>query len=926
LAGHSSRSVCLVFLLSSALLVSISSLVVPSAHAAALTVTPLSASGKSGDVILVDVTGGSAFTTATTCTLTSSTNVVASYSLTRVPGSSPGEAHGSFTVGTAPGPSGGGAYTLTVTCTTGTTVDSGTASFTIQPKITILPPIGQSSQVISVTGVGFRSDYSTCVISGAPVVGTPWSCSLTGGSMSGSFTVDPAAATSTYTITVSAPTVPAGDQAATALFQKVANPTIAVYPPSAPPGYGTLDGTVTVTGGVFASGSARSCSLTGAAGLFAASPVPTCSISTTGTVTGSFAVAQGVPPATYTNGVRVTDTNPLGVYDEADFTVLNAPTLNAASPTSGAAGATVTLSTATSFAIQDVGPCTITSYPSGLTSFYACYINSAGGFAIASFIISGSAAGGAYVVIVTGLHGDSATTSFTVTNAVTLSPDHGPQGTAVTVTGSGFSGSDTFCRIYWGMPVTTPDGSGGFITGSSCAILGGAITGSFNVPSDSYAGPGTHQVVVFGFPSAGFGIANFVVRPGIALSPSAGRPGATVVVIGSNFALGDTGACTISSSPSGLISGPVCTIASGTMSGTFVVASGTSGAYTVTVTGITADSGSATFNVPPPPTLILTPNTGTVATLVTASGLGYLGITCLLTAVPAGLFSSSACSIAAGTLSGSFAVAPGALSGSYTVTVQTSAGAGDSATAVFTVGPIITPTTTVTSSTILTTGSVTTTATVTTPLTTTSVTATSVVTTTGPWTPPKPCIIATVTFGSEVSSAVQFLRSFRDGLVLSTKAGSAFMEVFNAWYYSFSPSVAGFIAGNDPLRAPVRVLLYPLLGILGISTLAYSLLSGVPEFAIVVAGLAASSLIGLVYMTLPAMLGMRVFLKRRRVRLVGVAKGSVALLTIALALLAVGEVTGSFLLLAVGGSAIVLTCLIAAPAIFALAMLHPNPE
>jgi hypothetical protein len=152
------------------------------------------------------------------------------------------------------------------------------------------------------------------------------------------------------------------------------------------------------------------------------------------------------------------------------------------------------------------------------------------------------------------------------------------------------------------------------------------------------------------------------------------------------------------------------------------------------------------------------------------------------------------------------------------------------------------------------------------------------------------------------------------------------MEVFNAWYYSFSPSVAGFIAGNDPLRAPVRVLLYPLLGILGVSTLAYSLLSGVPEFAIVVAGLAASSLIGLVYMTLPAMLGMRVFLKRRRVRLVGVAKGSVALLTIALALLAVGEVTGSFLLLAVGGSAIVLTCLIAAPAIFALAMLHPNPE
>jgi len=38
------------------------------------------------------------------------------------------------------------------------------------------------------------------------------------------------------------------------------------------------------------------------------------------------------------------------------------------------------------------------------------------------------------------------------------------------------------------------------------------------------------------------------------------------------------------------------------------------------------------------------------------------------------------------------------------------------------------------------------------------------------------------------------------------------------------------------------------------------------------------------------------------------------------------RINGSFLLLAIGGSAIVLTCLIAAPAIFALAMLHPNPE
>jgi len=152
------------------------------------------------------------------------------------------------------------------------------------------------------------------------------------------------------------------------------------------------------------------------------------------------------------------------------------------------------------------------------------------------------------------------------------------------------------------------------------------------------------------------------------------------------------------------------------------------------------------------------------------------------------------------------------------------------------------------------------------------------------------------------------------------------MEVFNAWYYSFSPSVAGFIAGNDPLRAPVRVLLYPLLGILGVSTLAYSMLSGVPELAVVVTGLVASSLIGLVYLTIPVLVAMRAFLKRRRFRITGLAKGAAALLAVALALLAAGEVAESFLLLAVGGSVVVLTCLVAAPIVAALAMLGSHQE
>lgn len=175
-------------------------------------------------------------------------------------------------------------------------------------------------------------------------------------------------------------------------------------------------------------------------------------------------------------------------------------------------------------------------------------------------------------------------------------------------------------------------------------------------------------------------------------------------------------------------------------------------------------------------------------------------------------------------------------------------------------------------------------------------------------------------------TAVQYLRDFRDHLALSTKAGSAFMVVFNAWYYSFSPTVASFIAANDPLRAPIRVILYPLLGVLWVSSFTYSLFSGAPEFAIVMAGLVASSLIGLVYLTPFTFMSMKALTRRRRVSVNKVAKGSLLLLAATLALLAAAEVAGSFLLIAMASSAIVLTCIIAVPTIAALVMTRPRTQ
>ena len=111
----------------------------------------------------------------------------------------------------------------------------------------------------------------------------------------------------------------------------------------------------------------------------------------------------------------------------------------------------------------------------------------------------------------------------------------------------------------------------------------------------------------------------------------------------------------------------------------------------------------------------------------------------------------------------------------------------------------------------------------------------------------KGCIIATATYGSELSPEVQFLREFRDNTVLNTFAGSSFMKVFNGFYYSFSPSVATIIVGNSVLRDIMRVVLYPLIGILHLSSVAFSIFAFIPELGVVMAGLVASSLIGMVY-------------------------------------------------------------------------------
>lgn len=111
------------------------------------------------------------------------------------------------------------------------------------------------------------------------------------------------------------------------------------------------------------------------------------------------------------------------------------------------------------------------------------------------------------------------------------------------------------------------------------------------------------------------------------------------------------------------------------------------------------------------------------------------------------------------------------------------------------------------------------------------------------------CLIATATYGSEVASEVQFLREYRDEIIVKTFSGREFMKVFNMWYYSFSPKVADFERRYEPIRIVAQYALYPLLGILQIAMKFHYLIDFNHEIATITAGFVTSSLIGIVYLS-----------------------------------------------------------------------------
>jgi hypothetical protein len=78
------------------------------------------------------------------------------------------------------------------------------------------------------------------------------------------------------------------------------------------------------------------------------------------------------------------------------------------------------------------------------------------------------------------------------------------------------------------------------------------------------------------------------------------------------------------------------------------------------------------------------------------------------------------------------------------------------------------------------------------------------------------CLIATATYGSELSPQVQLLREIRDNQLMNTESGSAFMSGFNELYYTFSPTIADMQRESPMFKEAVKLGLTPLLSSLAI--------------------------------------------------------------------------------------------------------------
>jgi len=82
------------------------------------------------------------------------------------------------------------------------------------------------------------------------------------------------------------------------------------------------------------------------------------------------------------------------------------------------------------------------------------------------------------------------------------------------------------------------------------------------------------------------------------------------------------------------------------------------------------------------------------------------------------------------------------------------------------------------------------------------------------------CLIATATYGSEMTPQVQQLRELRDTTLLKTESGKQFMVAFNDIYYSFSPTIADMEREYPLFKETVKLAITPMISTLSLMEIA----------------------------------------------------------------------------------------------------------
>ncbi len=294
--------------------------------------------------------------------------------------------------------------------------------------------------------------------------------------------------------------------------------------------------------------------------------------------------------------------------------------------------------------------------------------DSNGSFSAAPFIIPQTAAG-VHTLSATDGQAYSPTINIVVGSRITLSPNVQTVGSAVSVTGNGFTTNSPITFYLDGTAI-----SSGLIRSDGT----GRIDTSVTVPR---AVQGTHVLMAQDL-QGNSATATLVVRPSVSINPQTGSPGTTVQIAGGGFGASLPVTVTYNSVSVETTPPAIVTDATGSFGATFNAPAGTTGSYTVQASD-GSNTAASSFLIAAGASL--SPGVATVGTSVTVKGVNFgSGATVNILYDGAPLLAATA--DASGAFSTTFK-APNSQGGSHQVVATDSA---NKVTMAFTIQPSIT--------------------------------------------------------------------------------------------------------------------------------------------------------------------------------------------------------------------------------------------